>query len=113
MRCVKIVIAESHPLILYGLTSLLRAEDHFNVVASCCDGVKCIQAIREWSPDITLLDMCLPGLTSFDILAAVRLDCLEQLAGGHMPLSPRRLRLGFRWIFCDRSRPAGCCRSRF
>src|SRR6266516_5326232 len=76
MRCVKNVIAESHPLILYGLTSLLRAEDHFNVVASCCDGVKCIQAIREWSPDITLLDMCLPGLTGFDILAAVRLDCL-------------------------------------
>jgi two-component system nitrate/nitrite response regulator NarL len=76
MRRVNIVVAESHPLILYGLTSLLSAENDFNVVASCCDGVKCIQAIRDWSPDIALLDMCMPGLTGFDVLAAVRLERL-------------------------------------
>ncbi len=70
MRCVKVVIADRHPVMLYGLMSLLRAENDFKVVASCYDGKKCIQAIRDMSPDIALLDIFMPGLTGLDILAA-------------------------------------------
>jgi two-component system nitrate/nitrite response regulator NarL len=72
MRRVNIVIADPHPLILRGLTSLLSAEKDFNVRASCSDGTKCIQAIRDLSPEIALLDMFMPGRTGFEILAAVR-----------------------------------------
>src|SRR5436309_9403381 len=77
MRCVSIVIADPHPLILGGLTSLLRAENGFNVIASCSDGMMCIQAIRDLSPDMALLDMFMPGLTGFEILAAIRLERLR------------------------------------
>jgi DNA-binding NarL/FixJ family response regulator len=70
MRCAKVVIADRHPVVLYGLTSLLNAENDFKVVASCHDGKKCLQAIRDLSPDIALLDIFMPGLTGLDILAA-------------------------------------------
>jgi len=69
MRCVRVVIADRHPVVLYGLMSLLGAESDFDVVASCCDGRKCIQAIREFSPDIALLDIFMPGLSGLEILA--------------------------------------------
>jgi DNA-binding NarL/FixJ family response regulator len=70
MRCVKVVIADRHPVVVHGLMSLLGAENDFKVVASCYDGKKCLQAIRDLSPDIALLDILMPGLTGLDILAA-------------------------------------------
>ena len=66
MRCVRVVIADRHPVVLCGLMSLLGAENDFDVVASCYDGRKCIQAIREFSPDIALLDIFMPGLSGLE-----------------------------------------------
>lgn len=77
MRCVKIVIADRHPVVVHGLMSLLGAENDFKVVASCHDGRKCIQAIRDLSPDIALLDIFMPGLTGLDILAAATSEHLS------------------------------------
>jgi two-component system nitrate/nitrite response regulator NarL len=77
MRCVKVVIADRHPVVVHGLMSLLGAESDFTVVASCSDGNKCIQAIRDLSPHIALLDIFMPGLTGLDILAAVTSERLS------------------------------------
>jgi DNA-binding NarL/FixJ family response regulator len=71
MCSVKIVVADPHPVVVYGLTSLLGAHDDFIVVAGCYDGTQCMQAIRDLSPDIALLDMFMPGLSGLDILASV------------------------------------------
>jgi two-component system nitrate/nitrite response regulator NarL len=70
MRSVSVVIADRHPVVLYGLMSILRTEIDLRVVASCRDGRKCLQAIRELSPDIALLDILMPGLSGLEILAA-------------------------------------------
>jgi two-component system, NarL family, nitrate/nitrite response regulator NarL len=71
MRCVNLVIADPHPVVVYGLTSLLNVESDFNVAASCHDGRSCIQAIRDLTPEIALLDISMPGLTGLEVLAAV------------------------------------------
>ena len=70
MRCVKVLIADRHPVVVAGLVSLLGAANDFEIVASCYDGKKCIQAIRELLPDIALLDIFMPGVTGLEILAA-------------------------------------------
>jgi two-component system, NarL family, nitrate/nitrite response regulator NarL len=77
MRCVTVVIADRHPVVVYGLTGLLGAEIDFKVVASCNDGKKCLQAIRDLSPDIGLLDILMPGLSGLDILADVTSEHLS------------------------------------
>jgi two-component system nitrate/nitrite response regulator NarL len=76
MRCVSLVIADRHPVFLCGLKAVLCAEIDFNVVASCGDGTMCIQAIRDLSPDIAVLDIFLPGLSVFDILDAATSESL-------------------------------------
>ena len=77
MRCVSVVIADRHPVVLYGLMTILGAENDFKVVASCYDGKKCIQAIRNLSPTIALLDIVMPSLTGLDILAAATSEHLS------------------------------------
>jgi two-component system, NarL family, nitrate/nitrite response regulator NarL len=66
---VSIVVADCHPVFLHGLISILQSERTFDVVASCCDGMKCLQAIRDLSPDIALLDCSMPILSGIKVLA--------------------------------------------
>jgi two-component system nitrate/nitrite response regulator NarL len=67
--CVSIVVADCHPVFLHGLISILQSEGVFDVVASCCDGIKCLQAIRDLSPDIALLDCSMPIISGVKVLA--------------------------------------------
>ena len=71
MPRVSIVIADRHPVVLYGLKSILSAENGFTVVASCDDGANSIQAVRDLSPDIALVDMSMQDPNGLEILAAV------------------------------------------
>ena len=40
------VVADGCPVFLCGLISILRSEQDFDVVASCCNGIESLQAIR-------------------------------------------------------------------
>src|SRR5437763_2605206 len=77
MHCSSVVIADSHPVVLQGLMSVLRPENGFKVVASCTDGRKCIDAIRSLAPDIALLDLSLSGLSGLEILAIANSESLS------------------------------------
>jgi DNA-binding NarL/FixJ family response regulator len=68
MRCTSLVIADRHPVVLQGLTSVLGAQNGFKIVACCSDGPSCIGAIRSLVPDIAILDISMPGLTGLEIL---------------------------------------------
>jgi len=65
------VIADRHPFILCGLKSVLHAESEFKVVATCRDATTWIEAIHELSPDLALLDICLPPVNGLQVLAAI------------------------------------------
>jgi two-component system, NarL family, nitrate/nitrite response regulator NarL len=77
MVYINVVVGDRYPLVVCGVISVLGAETDFNVAASCCDGAKCLEAIRNLSPDIALLDMSMPGLGGFEILAAVASEGLS------------------------------------
>jgi two-component system, NarL family, nitrate/nitrite response regulator NarL len=78
MRRTSVVIADCHPVVLQGLTSVLgAAESGFEVVASCCDGPSCIEAIRSLEPDIAILDISMPDLTGLEILAIANSESLS------------------------------------
>jgi two-component system, NarL family, nitrate/nitrite response regulator NarL len=74
-RCVSVVIADRHPVVLCGLNSILSAERDFSVVAICRDAKTCIEIVRDRSPDLVLLDPFLPGDPSGrQLLAAIQSD---------------------------------------
>jgi two-component system nitrate/nitrite response regulator NarL len=77
MRCITVVIADKHPVLLRGLASVLDARSGFKVVASCNDGPNCIEAIRSLMPDIAILDISMPGLTGLEILTIANSESLS------------------------------------
>src|SRR5260221_5975725 len=68
MRCVSVVIADRHPVVLQGLMNLLGEGSGFKVAASCGDGTSCIEAIRGLVRDIAIFDISMPGLSGLEIL---------------------------------------------
>jgi two-component system, NarL family, nitrate/nitrite response regulator NarL len=77
MHCISLVIADRHPVVLQGLTSVLRAQNGFKIVACCRDGPSCIEAIRSLTPDIAILDITMPGLTGLEVLAIANSEGLS------------------------------------
>jgi two-component system nitrate/nitrite response regulator NarL len=76
MRRTSVVIADRHPVVQQGLTSVLESESGFEVVACCSDGRNCIEALRNLSPGIAILDVAMPGLTGLEILAIANAENL-------------------------------------
>src|SRR5229473_3777231 len=77
MGCTSLVIADRHPIVLQGLTSVLGGKSGFKVVACCSDGPGCIEAIRSLVPDIAMLDLSMPGLTGLEILTITNSESLS------------------------------------
>jgi DNA-binding NarL/FixJ family response regulator len=68
---VRLVIADDEPLLLAGLSILLKADGRIDVVAEASNGVEAINAVREHQPDVLLLDVQMPVLGGLDALAEV------------------------------------------
>jgi DNA-binding NarL/FixJ family response regulator len=66
-----IVLADDHPLMLHGLTSLISLEADFEIVARCQDGEAALAAIRANVPDVALIDLRMPRLDGMAILSAL------------------------------------------
>ena len=77
MRCSTVVIADRHPVVLQGLRNVLGAQCDFKVIACCTDGTSFIEAIRSLVPDIAILDVSMPDLTGFEILAIANSENLS------------------------------------
>lgn len=74
MPTTSVVVADRHPVFLRGLSSVLGAYPDFNIVACCGDGAGFIEALRNFSPDIAILDVSMPDVTCQDILNIVNSD---------------------------------------
>ena len=70
IRMQTVVLADDHPVVLYGLERFFGGSGDFEVVASCGDGSTALQVIREKKPDLAVLDANMPGLSGFYVLAA-------------------------------------------
>jgi two-component system, LytTR family, response regulator len=67
----RVVVADDEPMGRQRLVRLLQAEPDTDVVAACADGEEAVLAIREHSPDVVLLDIQMPHLDGFEVVAAL------------------------------------------
>ncbi|MDF3835665.1 response regulator transcription factor [Cupriavidus basilensis] len=64
----RIVIVDDHPLISVAVRLMLEKEGH-TIVAECTSGSECIQAVREHSPDLVILDLGIPKMDGFAVIS--------------------------------------------
>jgi DNA-binding NarL/FixJ family response regulator len=69
---IRILSVEDHPVFRQGLVMILETEPDMVLVAQAANGVEAIAEFRRHRPDITLMDLRLPGANGTDILIAIR-----------------------------------------
>jgi DNA-binding NarL/FixJ family response regulator len=68
---VRIVVADDHPVVRFGVKNMLMGEPGFEVVGEAADGEEAITATIEMEPDILLLDMQMPKLPGLEAMRAI------------------------------------------
>jgi DNA-binding NarL/FixJ family response regulator len=69
---IRILSVEDHPVFRHGLATVLATEPDMLLVAQAANGIEAIAEFRKHRPDITLMDLRLPGTNGTDILIAIR-----------------------------------------
>ena len=63
---------DDHPLVRKGIVAILANEPDMQLVAEAADGREAIELFRQHKPDVTLMDLRLPGQDGVAATAAIR-----------------------------------------
>lgn len=67
----KVLIVDDEPIARRRVRRLLRMEEDVEVVGECAGGQEAVTAIREQRPDLVFLDVQMPDLDGFGVVAAL------------------------------------------
>jgi two-component system, NarL family, nitrate/nitrite response regulator NarL len=70
-QSVSVVVADDHPVVLRGITEILRAQPDISVVAACSCGRDATAAIQQFTPDVAVLDIIMPDRSGLDVLLSI------------------------------------------
>jgi two-component system LytT family response regulator len=78
-RTVTVLVADDEPLARRRLLRLLRAESGVEVVAECKGGRSAVEQILARQPDLVFLDIQMPDLDGFGVIAEVGPDRMPSI----------------------------------
>ena len=76
IRC---LIVDDEPLSLERVASLLRTVSDAEIVGTCENGSDAVEAIGELAPDLVFLDVQMPEIDGFGVLASVARDRMPEV----------------------------------
>jgi DNA-binding NarL/FixJ family response regulator len=69
---IRILTVDDHPLLRVGIAALIGNQADMEVIAEACTGREALECFRKYLPDITLMDLQMPGMSGFDAMSAIR-----------------------------------------
>jgi len=69
---IRVLSVDDHPLLRGGIAALIGNQTDMEVVAEACNGREALEQFRKHRPDITLMDLQMPGMSGIDAISAVR-----------------------------------------
>jgi DNA-binding NarL/FixJ family response regulator len=68
---IRIVVADDHPVVRFGVKNMLMSDVGYDVVGEAEDGDDAITQTLELEPDILLLDLLMPRLPGLEAMRAI------------------------------------------
>jgi DNA-binding NarL/FixJ family response regulator len=62
-------------LVRAGIRALLEKQPHIEVVAEASNGQEAIELVRKLQPDVTLMDISMPGLSGLEAVRQLAKEC--------------------------------------
>ena len=74
---IRILCVDDHPLVRKGIAALVDAEPDMKLIADASSGPAAIEAFRSYQPDVTLMDLQMPGMNGVEAISAIRSEFPE------------------------------------
>jgi DNA-binding NarL/FixJ family response regulator len=74
---IRIMFVDDHPVLRDGLAAMLSMQPDMELVAQASSGEEAVKLYKEHQPDVTLMDMRLPGMSGAEAIATIRKDFPE------------------------------------
>jgi len=71
---IKVLIVDDHPIMRVGIAAIINARAEMTVAAQAGTGEEAIELYEKHRPDITLMDLRLPGMSGVEAIRAIRTD---------------------------------------
>ena len=71
-RQIRVLTVDDHPLLRKGVVALVNAEPDMRVVAEASTGLEAIEQFRQHRPDVTLMDLQMPGMAGIESIIGIR-----------------------------------------
>lgn len=71
MDKIRILIADDHPVVREGLSGMLAGQPDFEVIGLAADGDTAVKLHGSLAPDVTLMDLRMPGLDGVGAIKAI------------------------------------------
>jgi DNA-binding NarL/FixJ family response regulator len=74
---IRVMIVDDHEVVRNGIAAILARHSDMIVVGEASSGAEAIRMFRTHRPDVTLLDLTMPGMDGVQVLRAIRAEFPE------------------------------------
>jgi DNA-binding NarL/FixJ family response regulator len=71
------MVVDDHPAFRMGLIALIESQPDMAVVAECGNGLEAVEMFRQVRPDVTLMDLRLPGQSGVEAILTIQKEFPE------------------------------------
>jgi len=72
MSPIRILVVDDHQIVRQGIRSLLSNYSEFDIIGEAATGAAALTQLQKLTPDVTLLDIRMPGEAGLDVLRQIR-----------------------------------------
>lgn len=71
---IRVLVVDDHPVLRDGVAAILENQTDMTMVGEARDGHEAVERFRTLRPDVTLMDLQMPGMNGVDAITSIRAE---------------------------------------